>query len=130
MAVYRLWGPLLSASAGSRVLVQIMKLPLLTRKQRLKRILPSRSPHVLYVDHSRGNGTALYRLACPLDLEGIVAKRADSRYEDNPSAGNWINIKNRPTVKRKGGEICLSERGKEACDVLIAPAIDIHVRMF
>jgi hypothetical protein len=58
---------------------------LLTRKEKLKRILPSRSTHVLYVNHSRGNGTALYRLACQLDLEGIVAKRADHRYEDNPN---------------------------------------------
>jgi hypothetical protein len=71
----------------------LRKLPLLARKEKLKRILPSRSPHVLYVDHSRGNGSALYRLACQLDLEGIVAKRADSRYEDNPNARNWIKIK-------------------------------------
>lgn len=26
----------------------------------------------------------LYRLACQLDLEGIVAKQADSPYEDTP----------------------------------------------
>jgi bifunctional non-homologous end joining protein LigD len=76
----------------------------------MKRILPSRSPHVLYVDHSRGNGSALYRLACQLDLEGIVAKRADSRYEDNPSALNWIKIKNPAYSQKKGGETCLSER--------------------
>src|SRR5688572_5561096 len=77
-------------------------LPLLTRKEKLKRILPSRSPHVLYVDHSRGNGTALYRLACQLDLEGIVAKRADSRYEDHPNVGNWIKIKNLAYSQKEG----------------------------
>ena len=38
-----------------------------------------------YVDHVKGNGTHLYRLACRLDLEGIVAKKADSPYEDNES---------------------------------------------
>jgi bifunctional non-homologous end joining protein LigD len=80
----------------------LTKLPLLTRKDKLKRILPSRSPHVLYVDHSRGNGTALYRLACQLDLEGIVAKRADSRYEDTPNGRNWIKIKN-PAYSQKEG---------------------------
>jgi bifunctional non-homologous end joining protein LigD len=78
----------------------LTELPLLTRKAKLKRILPSRSPHILYVDHSRGNGTALYRLACQLDLEGIVAKRADSRYEDNPNVRNWIKIKN-PAYSQK-----------------------------
>jgi ATP-dependent DNA ligase len=78
------------------------RLPLLARKEKLKRILPSRSPHILYVDHSRGNGSALYRLACQLDLEGIVAKRADSRYEDNPNTLNWIKIKN-PAYSQKEG---------------------------
>ena len=42
----------------------LTKLLLLIRKEKLKRILPAPSAHVLYVDHSRGNGTALYRLAC------------------------------------------------------------------
>ena len=46
---------------------------------KLKGILPSRSARVLYVDYPRGNGTACYRLACQLDLEGIVTKRAGSR---------------------------------------------------
>ena len=87
----------------------LTKLPLLTRKEKLKRILPSRSAHVLYVDHSRGNGNALYRLACQLDLEGIVAKRADSTYEDNINARNWIKIKN-PVYSQKEGRADLFKR--------------------
>jgi bifunctional non-homologous end joining protein LigD len=55
-------------------------LPLLTRKEKLKLILPSCSAHVLYVDHTKGSGHRLYELACQLDLEGIVAKRGDSTY--------------------------------------------------
>ena len=84
-------------------------LPLLRRKEILKRILPSRSAHVLYVDHSRGNGTSLYRLACQLDLEGMVAKRADSRYEDSPNGRNWIKIKN-PAYSQKEGRADLFKR--------------------
>ena len=80
----------------------LTKLPLLTRKEKLKRILPSRSPHILYVDHSRGNGSALYRLACQLDLEGIVAKRADSPYEDNARSPHWIKIKNQNYSQKEG----------------------------
>lgn len=49
----------------------LRQLPLLTRKQRLRRILPTRSPHVLYVNHARGSGTDLYRFAYQLDQEGI-----------------------------------------------------------
>jgi bifunctional non-homologous end joining protein LigD len=51
----------------------IRKLSLLTRKEKLRRLLPSRSAHVLYVDHTKGSGQRLYELACELDLEGIVS---------------------------------------------------------
>ena len=74
-----------------------------------KRISPSRSAHVLYVHYSRGNGTALYRLACQLDLEGIVAKRADSRYEDNPNVRHWIKFKN-PAYSQNEGRADLFKR--------------------
>ena len=83
--------------------------PLVKRKERLKRILPSRSPHVLYVDHTRGSGTELYSLCCQLDLEGIVAKRADSPYEDNEGAPQWIKIKN-PNYSQKDGRADLFKR--------------------
>jgi bifunctional non-homologous end joining protein LigD len=69
-------------------------LPLLTRKEILKRILPACSTHVSYVDHTNASGTKLYRLACQLDLEGIVAKKADSPYEENRSNPYWVKIKN------------------------------------
>ena len=80
----------------------IRGLPLLTRKQMLKRLLPKGSSHVLYVDHMRGRGTNLYRLACQLDLEGIVAKKADSPYEDNWTGPYWLKIKN-PDYSQKEG---------------------------
>jgi len=69
-------------------------LPLLDRKEKLKGILPSRSLHIVYVDHTKSAGMTLYQLACQLDLEGIVAKRADSPYEDNVQQPHWIKIKN------------------------------------
>jgi bifunctional non-homologous end joining protein LigD len=37
----------------------IRKLSKLTRKEKLRRILPSRSAHVLYVDHTKGAGQRL-----------------------------------------------------------------------
>ena len=83
--------------------------PLVKRKETLKRILPSRSPHVLYVDHTRGSGTELFRLYCQLDLEGIVAKRADSPYEDNEQAPHWFKIKN-PNYSQKEGRADLFKR--------------------
>jgi bifunctional non-homologous end joining protein LigD len=83
-------------------------LPLRTRKDKLKRILPSRSPHLQYVDHTKGAGTELYRLACQLDLEGIVAKKADTPYDDK-ARGSWIKIKN-PSYSQKEGRGDLFKR--------------------
>jgi len=72
----------------------LRSLPLQWRKTELKRLLPARSGDVLYVDHTKGAGTDLYRLACQLDLEGIVAKRADSPYGAIEMARDWITINN------------------------------------
>jgi bifunctional non-homologous end joining protein LigD len=80
----------------------LLKLPLLTRKEKLRGILPSRSAHVLYVDHTRGCGQRLYALACQLDLEGIVAKRSTSQYGQVGTGEDWIKIKN-PNYSQKEG---------------------------
>jgi bifunctional non-homologous end joining protein LigD len=72
----------------------LRSLPLVVRKQQLRRIVPARSAHMLYVDHTKGAGTELYRLACQLDLEGIVAKRADSQYDQEMNGTTWIEITN------------------------------------
>jgi bifunctional non-homologous end joining protein LigD len=84
-------------------------MPLWERKRKLKRILPSRSENVSYVDHTRSAGRTLYDLACKLDLEGIVAKRADSPYTDNSTEQHWIKIKN-PDYSQKEGRADLFKR--------------------
>lgn len=66
----------------------LRKRPLLERKARLESVAPSRSAHILYVDHVQATGTRLYQAACELDLEGILAKRADSRYESEAGEGH------------------------------------------
>jgi bifunctional non-homologous end joining protein LigD len=88
----------------------LRKLPLLTRKEKLRRILPSRSAHVLYVNHTKGAGQRLFELACQLDLEGIIAKRADSPYkEDTTHIPHWVKIKN-PNYSQKEGRADLFRR--------------------
>jgi len=69
--------------------------PLLERKSQLKRILPADSTSLLYVDHVVKTGTQLFQAALDLDLEGIVAKRADSPYAWGAGRPPWITIDNR-----------------------------------
>jgi bifunctional non-homologous end joining protein LigD len=75
--------------------------PLLTRKNRLKQLVPRYSSHILYVDHVRNVGRRLFQIACQLDLEGIVAKRIDSPYAKT-SRSPWIKINNPSYRERKG----------------------------
>ena len=44
----------------------------------------------------------MFRLTCQLDLEGIVAKRADSPYEHNAGSLQWIRIKDRVYGRKEG----------------------------
>jgi hypothetical protein len=78
----------------------------------MRRILQSRSPHVLYVDHSHDNGRALYQLAYQLDLEDIVTKRADSRYEDDLKVLSSVKLESGLEAKgRKRGLVQASGYG-------------------
>lgn len=66
--------------------------------------------------HVEARGNDLFRLACAMDLEGIVAKKADSRYEfnggRNVSRSPWKKIKN-PAYSQKNGREELFERPRK-----------------
>ena len=67
-------------------------LPLVQRKQVLSLFAPSLG-QVLLADHVEGDGEALFAAATDHELEGIVAKRADSRYEVGRRSKSWLKIK-------------------------------------
>jgi bifunctional non-homologous end joining protein LigD len=70
--------------------------PLLQRKQLLQRFLMG-SQAVRYCDHVVGQGKELFELAKDKGLEGIVAKRSDSRYVSERSS-NWLKVKATKTL--------------------------------
>ena len=76
--------------------------PLLERKRALRRILPRRSNCVLYVDHVRTKGCALFREVVPRDVEGIIAKPAASPYRMIAGRSPWTKIKNRAYTQTGG----------------------------
>ncbi|MCU0287941.1 MAG: non-homologous end-joining DNA ligase [Acidobacteria bacterium] len=69
------------------------ELPLLERKERLKKIL-KQNQIIRYSDHVKKKGKKLFQLAVELNYEGIMAKRMDSEYCDGVRTGNWLKIKN------------------------------------
>jgi bifunctional non-homologous end joining protein LigD len=69
---------------------------LLERKAELRQFATPGGP-VMYVDHVRGEGRALFEEICRRDLEGIIAKWAHGLYD--PDAAHWYKIKN-PSYSR------------------------------
>ena len=87
------------------------KLPLEERKKKLAAIIrPEGLLH--YSDHVDAQGVALFDAAKQKGLEGIVAKRKSSVYEERRSA-NWIKIKITQTLDCVIGGYTLPQRGRK-----------------
>ena len=74
----------------------MIQLTLEERKKFLKEVLPV-SNIIRYSDHIKENGKRFFEEAKKKNLEGIIAKRADSIYEPDVRTGNWLKIKNQNT---------------------------------
>ena len=67
-------------------------LPLLERKEMLRNLLPDLAD-IRYCDHIVELGQEFFALAIQNNLEGIVAKRNDSRYQTGKRTRDWLKIK-------------------------------------
>ncbi len=73
--------------------------PLLARKAALHRLLPA-NRRIRYAGHFRASCTDLWKLANEHDLEGIVAKDAQSTYTAGRTA-RWLKIKTEIGAERE-----------------------------
>jgi len=74
----------------------ICSLPLLERKKLLKKLL-KKNDFIKFADHIEKKGIEFYKLAGKQNLEGIMAKRADSKYFPGVRTSNWLKIKHHKT---------------------------------
>jgi len=85
------------------------------RRDVLVRLLADADPGIRVNDHIENvDGTVVFRQACVMGLEGIVAKRRDSRYRSG-RCREWIKIKNpaHPAIER-AMLIALSKRERQS----------------
>ncbi|MGR4069460.1 DNA ligase D [Billgrantia sp. C5P2] len=96
----------LSDGRTSALVYQIFDLPyfeghdlagvaLLGRKRTLKALLDAagmKEGTIRYSDHLETQGEAFHERACHMGLEGIICKRADSRYQQKRSR-DWLKVK-------------------------------------
>jgi bifunctional non-homologous end joining protein LigD len=71
-------------------------LPLIERKELLKKFLV-KNETIKYSDHILQNGKAFFEVSKAKNLEGIMAKKADSQYYIGRRTTEWLKIKNNKT---------------------------------
>jgi bifunctional non-homologous end joining protein LigD len=69
----------------------LRSLPLVERKGILRDVLPRAGP-LRFVDHIPGEGALFYAEVERMGLEGVMAKRGDSKYRSGRS-GEWLKLK-------------------------------------
>ncbi len=67
-------------------------LPLVDRKRELEPLIADIGAPLAYSEHSKGDGERTLELICKSGGEGIISKRADSKYAGKRST-NWLKIK-------------------------------------
>ncbi len=72
------------------------ELPLIERKELLRKLLPE-NEIVKFSDHIEENGEEFFEMARERDLEGIMAKKADSLYYPGTRTSEWLKIKHHKT---------------------------------
>jgi bifunctional non-homologous end joining protein LigD len=76
----------------------LIDLPFVERRQRLEQIFDRRN-RVVQLSEAFDDGRALERAAIQQGLEGVMAKRAQSRYEPGRRSRDWLKVK--PGKKRQ-----------------------------
>ncbi len=74
----------------------IYDLPLLERKILLKQFL-KKNPVIKYSDHILKEGISFFEITGNRNMEGIIAKKADSLYYPGKRSGEWLKIKHHHT---------------------------------
>jgi DNA ligase D-like protein (predicted ligase) len=74
----------------------LIDLPLIERKEILKESVKE-GKRVIINDYTENNGEQFYKAILEHNLEGMVAKRKDSRYEQGLRTGSWLKVKNLKT---------------------------------
>jgi bifunctional non-homologous end joining protein LigD len=76
----------------------LLELPLLERKRRLSGLLKSPPSPIVESAYVLGKGLAFYQEAARLGLEGVMAKRIESRYLPGERSRDWLKLKVRLEV--------------------------------
>lgn len=103
------------------------KVPLEERKRKLASVIVT-GDSLRYSDHYAQQGRALYEIARQKGLEGIVAKKRNSCYEERRS-GEWLKIKIRHQIECVVGGYTQPEGSREHFGSLVLGLYDDKKRL-
>jgi bifunctional non-homologous end joining protein LigD len=70
----------------------VTSLPLIERKERLQKLIPDHEI-IRFCEHIETEGKALFKEMTSADLEGMIAKRKNSKYYVGKRTSDWLKIK-------------------------------------
>jgi bifunctional non-homologous end joining protein LigD len=71
----------------------LMEKPLVERRAILSKLLPAANDTIFISADFNATGTTFFEMAKEMNLEGIIAKKADSEYIPGARTPNWVKIK-------------------------------------
>lgn len=77
---------------------ETISLPLIERKELLRKIIPENQV-IKYSDHILEKGKEFFEVSKEQNLEGIMAKKTDSKYYPGRRTTDWLKIKNHKTAE-------------------------------
>jgi bifunctional non-homologous end joining protein LigD len=91
----------------------LTSLPLIQRRAALEKLLHGPRPVLRFSSAIHGEPADIWRNVRKLGLEGIVAKRRDSKYEPGRRSGAWIKVKTRHEQEFVIGGYTAPQGGRE-----------------
>jgi bifunctional non-homologous end joining protein LigD len=101
----------------------LTNLPLVTRKDLLKKVLPL-TGKIRCSDHVSGDGSLFFRVARDKGLEGIIAKHGQSSYRFGTRSRQWLKVKTRHTQEGVVAGFTLPRGGRKHFGTLVLGAYD------
>lgn len=97
----------------------LLDLPLAERKAILSSVIPQDHPVIKFSDSLNVAGTTLFKEVSKIGLEGIMAKRSNSRYVPGDRSKDWLKIKAQKRQEVVIGGYTLNEGSSKAFSSLL-----------
>ncbi len=72
--------------------LSMLDLPLLQRKSLIEEVIEG-TYHTYYCEHIEGMGSTFFKRAIDAGMEGVIAKKPDSKYSPGNRSDKWLKIK-------------------------------------